>query len=151
MSAIIIFIQKAIAQGIGILFGASGEILTEKSGNLNLGVPGMMYMGGVAGLMGAFLYENGVENPVPFVGMLIALACALLCAALLAMGAGALAQTATYVFPYEGFRYTQREDETVLTQTNLSEHEELLKSLGTSSEAVLASYCLLYTSDAADE
>ena len=45
--------------------------------------------------------------------------CALLCAALLAMGAGALAQTATYVFPYEGFRYTQREDETVLTQTNL--------------------------------
>ena len=52
--------------------------------------------------------------------------CALLCAALLAMGAGALAQTATYVFPYEGFRYTQREDETVLTQTNLSEHEELL-------------------------
>ena len=66
--------------------------------------------------------------------------CALLCAALLAMGADALAQTATYVFPYEGFRYTQREDETVLTQTNLSEHEELLKSLGTSSEAVLASY-----------
>ena len=67
-------------------------------------------------------------------------ACALLCAALLALGGNALAQTATYVFPYEGFRYTQREDETVLTQTNLSEHEDLLKSLGTSSEAVLASY-----------
>lgn len=64
----------------------------------------------------------------------------LLCAGLLALGAGALAQTATYVFPYEGFRYTQREDETVLTQTNLGEHEALLKSLGTSSEAVLASY-----------
>ena len=67
-------------------------------------------------------------------------ACMLLCAGLLALGAGALAQTATYVFPYEGFRYTQREDETVLTQTNLGEHEALLKSLGTSSEAVLASY-----------
>ena len=64
----------------------------------------------------------------------------LLCAGLLALGAGALAQTATYVFPYEGFRYTQREDETVLTQTNLGEHEALLKALGTSSEAVLASY-----------
>ena len=63
-------------------------------------------------------------------------ACMLLCAGLLALGAGALAQTATYVFPYEGFRYTQREDETVLTQTNLGEHEALLKSLGTSSEAV---------------
>ncbi len=43
--------QKAIGQGIGILYGALGEILTEKSGNLNLGIPGMMYMGGIAGLM----------------------------------------------------------------------------------------------------
>ena len=33
MSTIIIFIQKAIAQGMCILFGANGEILTEKSGN----------------------------------------------------------------------------------------------------------------------
>ena len=43
---------------------------------------GMMYMGGVAGLMGAFLYENSVEAPVPFVGMLIALVCALVCSGL---------------------------------------------------------------------
>ena len=77
MNLIVVFLQKAIAQGIAILYGANGEIITEKSGNLNLGVPGMMYMGGVAGLMGAFLYENSVEAPVPFVGMLIALACAL--------------------------------------------------------------------------
>ncbi|MEG1677111.1 MAG: ABC transporter permease [Clostridia bacterium] len=82
MSILIVFLQKAITQGVAILFGANGEIITEKSGNLNLGVPGMMYMGGVAGLMGAFLYENGVENPIPFVGMLIALFCALLCSAL---------------------------------------------------------------------
>ena len=47
MSALIVFIQKAIAQGIGMLFGATGEIITEKSGNLNLGVPGLMYMGGI--------------------------------------------------------------------------------------------------------
>ncbi len=82
MNVILIFIQKAIAQGVTMLYGANGEILTEKSGNLNLGVPGMMYMGGVAGLMGAYLYETAAENPVPFVGMLIALVCALLCAAL---------------------------------------------------------------------
>ncbi|MGN0801943.1 MAG: ABC transporter permease [Candidatus Faecivicinus sp.] len=82
MSAIIIFIQKAIAQGIAMLFGANGEILTEKSGNLNLGVPGMMYMGGIAGLAGAFVYENAVEAPVPVVGLLIALAAALLAGAL---------------------------------------------------------------------
>ncbi|MBQ8200154.1 MAG: ABC transporter permease [Clostridia bacterium] len=82
MNVIIVFLQKAITQGIPLLFGASGEILTEKSGNLNLGVPGMMYMGGVGGLIGAFLYENNAANPVPFVGMMIALACALLCAGL---------------------------------------------------------------------
>ncbi len=53
------FIQKAIGQGVAILFGATGEIVTEKSGNLNLGIPGIMYMGGISGLMGAFFYENG--------------------------------------------------------------------------------------------
>ena len=36
MSVVIIFIQKAIVQGMGILFGALGEILTEKSGNLKI-------------------------------------------------------------------------------------------------------------------
>ena len=82
MNLLITFLQKAIGQGLAILYGANGEILTEKSGNLNLGVPGMMYMGGVAGLMGAFLYENSVVAPVPMVGMLIALLCALLCSAL---------------------------------------------------------------------
>ena len=33
MSVLIIFIQKAIVQGICILYGALGEIMTEKSGN----------------------------------------------------------------------------------------------------------------------
>ena len=78
MNAILIFLQKAIAQGVGILFGANGEILTEKSGNLNLGVPGMMYMGGIAGLAAAFLYENGTAAPDPALGFLLALAAALL-------------------------------------------------------------------------
>ena len=72
------FIQKAIVQGIGILFGSIGEILTEKSGNLNLGIPGLMYMGGIAGLMGAFIYEGAVATPVPFVGFLVSLFFALL-------------------------------------------------------------------------
>lgn len=72
------FIQKAIVQGIGILFGSIGEILTEKSGNLNLGIPGLMYMGGIAGLMGAFIYESAVATSVPFVGFLVSLFFALL-------------------------------------------------------------------------
>ena len=82
MNAIIIFIQKAIGQGIGILFGANGEILTEKSGNLNLGVPGMMYMGGIAGLSAAFLYENAVANPLPVVGFMLSILASVLAGAL---------------------------------------------------------------------
>lgn len=82
MNILIIFIQKAIGQGIGILYGAIGEIMTEKSGNLNLGIPGMMYMGGIAGLMGAFFYEQAVPEPNGMAGLLISFVCAFLCAAL---------------------------------------------------------------------
>ena len=43
------FIPRAIVQGIPLLFGSTGETLTEKSGNLNLGIPGIMYVGGICG------------------------------------------------------------------------------------------------------
>ena len=66
------FIQKAITQGIPLLFGATGEIITEKSGNLNLGIPGIMYMGAIGGLAGSFLYEINTQNPVGFIGILCA-------------------------------------------------------------------------------
>ncbi len=82
MNVISIFLQKSITQGIPLLFGANGEILTEKSGNLNLGIPGLMYIGGVAGLIGAFLYESSTATPIPVVGMLVSLLCCLLCSAL---------------------------------------------------------------------
>ena len=82
MNLLMTFIQKAIGQGVAILFGATGEIVTEKSGNLNLGIPGIMYMGGIAGLMGAFFYENGNENPNGFIGLLIAFFATLIVAAL---------------------------------------------------------------------
>ena len=35
--------MSAIVFGTVILFGALGEIITEKSGNLNLGVEGIMF------------------------------------------------------------------------------------------------------------
>ena len=66
---------------------------------------------------------------------------ALLLAAVLLLGIhSALAQEATYVFPYEGFRYTQKGNEIVFTQTNLDEHSERIAQLGTTKEAILASY-----------
>ena len=82
MTAIIAFLNAAIGQAIVILFGATGEILTEKSGNLNLGIPGIMYMGGISGLMGAFFYENASDSPNGVIGMLVSLLCALVVSAL---------------------------------------------------------------------
>ena len=49
--------QSAIVYGTIILYGAAGEILTEKSGNLNLGVPGLMSLGAVGGFITARAYE----------------------------------------------------------------------------------------------
>lgn len=66
---------------------------------------------------------------------------ALVLSAALALGAScALAQNTTYVFPYEGLRYTQQDGESVLTQTNLDEHTALIESMGTTADAILASY-----------
>ncbi len=56
------FIHRAVMQGIPLLYGSTGEIITEKSGNLNLGIPGIMYVGGISGVIGAFLYENSLED-----------------------------------------------------------------------------------------
>ncbi len=58
----ITFIQRAVMQGIPLLYGSTGEIITEKSGNLNLGIPGIMYVGGISGVIGAFLYENSLDS-----------------------------------------------------------------------------------------
>ena len=71
---------SAIVFGTVILYGALGEILTEKSGNLNLGLPGVMYVGGISGVIGAFLYEQsmGSAGVNGFLAVLIPLVCCLL-------------------------------------------------------------------------
>ena len=56
------FIQRAVMQGIPLLFGSTGEIITEKSGNLNLGIPGIMYVGGICGVIGSFFYEQSLPS-----------------------------------------------------------------------------------------
>ena len=60
MFDLVSFIPRAVMQSIPLLFGATGETLTEKSGNLNLGIPGIMYVGAISGVIGAFLYEQAV-------------------------------------------------------------------------------------------
>lgn len=78
MVTIINFIQRAILQGTPLLFGATGEILTEKSGNLNLGIPGIMYIGAISGVVGGFFYQSSTEYVVPFLAVLIPFLCSIL-------------------------------------------------------------------------
>ena len=79
---IIQLLQSAICFGTVIMFGALGEILTEKSGNLNLGVPGIMYLGGIAGLAASFFYELNNPNPSPVLCLVLSFAAAFLASAL---------------------------------------------------------------------
>lgn len=76
MTEVISLFQAAIVFGTIIIYGAVGEILTEKSGNLNLGVPGVMYLGGIAGLIGVFFYESAVPEPSKLLCVVIAVLCA---------------------------------------------------------------------------
>ena len=82
MSSLIAWILRAIPFGTIIMYGALGEIVTEKSGNLNLGVPGIMYLGGFAGFASAYYYENLTENPSAVVCVILALVCAILASTL---------------------------------------------------------------------
>ena len=71
------FLPRAVMQGIPLLYGSTGEILTEKSGNLNLGIPGVMYVGGICGVIGAFFYEQAV--PAAEMSALAAIGIPMLC------------------------------------------------------------------------
>jgi simple sugar transport system permease protein len=75
MEQLIALIKSSIVFGTVIMYGCIGETLTEKSGNLNLGVPGIMYLGGISSLIGVFFYERSAENPNAFLCLLIALIC----------------------------------------------------------------------------
>ena len=58
LTQVSLFLQVAVQMGTPILFGTLGGILCEKSGNINLGVEGMMLMGAVFGFMTALHTGN---------------------------------------------------------------------------------------------
>ena len=80
-SNILAWIARAIQFGTIIMYGSMGEILTEKSGNLNLGVPGIMYLGAFAGFASSYTYENSTANPSKLLCILIAVVAAFLASA----------------------------------------------------------------------
>ena len=86
---IIQFICRAILLGVPLLYGSVGEIVTEKSGHLNLGIPGIMYVGAISGVVGSFLYENSCGNDIaamnPFLAIIIPLLCSVAGATLMGL------------------------------------------------------------------
>ena len=75
------FINMAVLASTPLLLATLGEILTEKSGNLNLGVEGMMFMGAIASLASAYHYEQAVSLAGGIPSPLIAAGIATLAAA----------------------------------------------------------------------
>ena len=62
MFDLVAFIPRAVGQGIPLMCGSTGETITQKSGNLNLGIPGVMYVGAISGVIGAFYYEKSIPE-----------------------------------------------------------------------------------------
>lgn len=69
----------SITFGTVILFGALGEILSEKGGNLNLGVPGIMYIGAIASLAGALWFQKISAGLAVGLGGFYPVLCVLVC------------------------------------------------------------------------
>lgn len=61
MNPFLDYLLTAIPLGMTFLLGCTGEILTEKAGHLNLGVPGIMCMGSACGCLALrFMYETSI-------------------------------------------------------------------------------------------
>ncbi len=70
----ITFLISAIRIGMSFLFGSTGETITEKSGHLNLGIPGIMCVGAASGCVAESVYSNsvgGIENLNPVLAVII--------------------------------------------------------------------------------
>ena len=66
------FLVSAIRLGMTFLFGSTGETITEKSGHLNLGIPGVMCVGASCGCFAEYLYLSAArKSVVPFLAVLI--------------------------------------------------------------------------------
>ncbi len=83
LNVIIAWFSRAVMFATVMLFGSMGEILTEKSGHLNLGIPGIMFIGGFTGFAATHYYEiaaGAAYNPI--VCVIIGLICSFGAAAL---------------------------------------------------------------------
>lgn len=78
MNTITLFLYNIVVYNIALLYGTVGEIITEKSGSLNLGVEGIMAVGAIFG------YLMGCQTNSMLVGILVSFLSAALCGLLFA-------------------------------------------------------------------
>lgn len=79
------FLTSSIKFSTIFLYGSTGEIITEKSGHLNLGIPGIMCLGAVGGCYGVRMYLDTLSSISQINGFAVVLAgiiCAFVAAAL---------------------------------------------------------------------
>lgn len=86
---LVTFIQQAIRLSSTLLLGSTGEIITEKSGNLNLGTPGIMASGAISGIVGAYFYTTSNLTFNPIISILLTILCSII---------GSLVVTLIYCF-----------------------------------------------------
>lgn len=80
------FLISAIRLGMAFLFGSTGETITEKSGHLNLGIPGVMCVGASCGCYVEYLYLDAVKlNVSPFLAVLLPIIATVLGGALMGL------------------------------------------------------------------
>ncbi|MBQ5590818.1 MAG: ABC transporter permease [Clostridia bacterium] len=82
----IAFLVSAIRLGMVFLFGSTGEIITEKSGHLNLGIPGVMCVGASCGCFAEYLYLDAVKlRVVPALAVIIPIVATVLGSAIMGL------------------------------------------------------------------
>ncbi len=85
----ILLLQTAVRCSAAFIYGCLGEIITEKSGHLNLGIPGIMCSGVAGGCLSVSMYMKSLNNPADASYIMIVL-CGLLGAFIFAMALGAI-------------------------------------------------------------
>ena len=77
LALLISFIHQTIKLSSTLLLGSTGEIITEKSGNLNLGTPGIMASGAISGIVGAYFYTTSDLTFNPLLSIVITILCSI--------------------------------------------------------------------------
>ena len=123
------FLYSAIRLGTIFLLGSTGEILTEKSGHLNLGIPGIMCVGAATGGLADAIYVNSLPSPDMINGFVAVII------ALLASFIGSMLMGAIYCFLTVTLRCNQNVTGLVLTTFGVGVTTYIIQNIDSFSRA----------------